>query len=107
MSDRRSYRVPAGSTIADADLDTDPAVVHGRELDESAAEALAAAALAEVRRRNLVPGRKSLSGGGQHSPRVQFRVPEAVLVEAEQRAERDGISVSTLARTALLHYLAS
>ncbi len=107
MTDRRSYRVPAEATIADADLDVEPAVVRGHELGESAVEALAAATLEEVRRRNLVPGRKSLSGDGSHSPRVQFRVPESVLAAAERRAEQDGVSLSTLARTALVHYLAS
>lgn len=107
MTERPSYRVPADATIDDADLDAEPAVVRGRELDESAVEALAARTLAEVRRRNLVPGRKSLSRDGSHSPRVQFRVPDSVLAEAERRAEQDGVSLSTLARTALVRYLAS
>lgn len=107
MSERHAYRVPADATIVDADLDAEPAVVRGHELDESAVEALAARTLAEVRRRNLVPGRTSLSGDGSHSPRLQFRVPESVLAEAEHRAEQDGVSLSTLARTALIHYLAS
>ena len=107
MIDRRSYRIPVDATIVDADLDVDPALVRGHELRESAVEALAAATLEEVRRRNLVPGRKSLSGDGSHSPRVQFRVPESVIAEAERRAEQDGVSLSTLARTALVHYLAS
>lgn len=64
----------AGYTITDADLDAELAVVHGgRELQESDAAALAARTLAEVRRRNLEPDRKSLSGDGSHSPRVEFR----------------------------------
>ncbi|MEO6880261.1 MAG: hypothetical protein ABI181_04820 [Mycobacteriaceae bacterium] len=103
----QSYRIPPGSTIEDADLDTEPALAHGRELTETDAVELAASTLAEVRRRNLVPGRKSLGGDGRHSPRVQFRVPDSVRVEAERRAEREGVSLSALARTALVHYLAS
>lgn len=69
------------------------------------AEQLARQALAEVRRRNLVPGRKSLSGGSVHPPRVQFRVPEAIRERAEQRAAAEGKSLSALAREALERYL--
>lgn len=107
MTDRPSYRVPPGATITDADLDTDPAVVHGHELDEGTAAALAAHTLAQVRLRNLEPGRTSLNGDGSHSPRVQFRVPDAVREQAQERAQHDGVSLSALARTALVHYLAS
>lgn len=52
-------------------------------------------------------GRESLTGGGVHSPRVQFRVPEAVAAKAEHRARAEGITLSELAREALVRYLAS
>ncbi len=60
-----------------------------------------------VRRRTLVPRRKSLSGGHTHSPRVQFRLPESLHTAAGQRADEEGVSLSVLAREALEHYLAS
>lgn len=62
--------------------------------------------LAEVRRRNLVPGRKSLTHGDVHSSRVQFRVAESPRAAAEERATQEGASLSVLAREALEHYLA-
>ncbi len=62
------------------------------------AEQIAAETLAEARLRNLIPGRKSLTGGSVHSPRIQFRLPE-------HRAQVEGKSLSVLAREALEHYL--
>jgi len=52
-------------------------------------------------------GRPSLSGPGEHSPRVAFRVPAELREAAERRAAREGKSVSALAREALEQYLAS
>ncbi|MGI8536648.1 MAG: ribbon-helix-helix domain-containing protein [Mycobacteriales bacterium] len=71
------------------------------------AELLAENTLTEARHRNLIPGRKSLTEGSTHSPRVQFRVPEAVAAQTQDRARAEGKSVSELAREALLRYLAS
>ena len=90
----------------DVDLDDEEIYLcDGTRLTEQRAEQIAADTLAEVRRRNLVPGRKSLTGGGVHSPRVQFRVPENIRAQAEQRAAAEGKSLSALARDALEHYL--
>lgn len=108
MINPSEYVVSASDTIDDVDLDTE--VVHlkdGRRLTNELAEQLAEEALAEARRRNLVPGRKSLTGGNVHSPRVQFRVPESLLDAAEERAAREGVSLSVLAREALEYYLTS
>ena len=52
-------------------------------------------------------GRPSLTGESQHSPRVTFRLDPEVREEAVLRAEREGKTVSELARDALKHYLAS
>ena len=52
-------------------------------------------------------GRRSLTGGSIHSPRVSFRVPESLRTAAEEAAAREGKSVSELAREALEQYLAS
>lgn len=52
-------------------------------------------------------GRPSLTGESQHSPRVTFRLDPEVRAQAAQRAEREGKTVSELARDALKRYLAS
>lgn len=46
-------------------------------------------------------GRPSLSGRKGLSPRVSFRLPTEVRDAAEQLAESEGVSLSTLARRAL------
>jgi len=107
-TDPARYVVPPDATIEATDLDESPATLpDGRTLDEAAARQLTAETLEEVRRRNLIPGRKSLSGHDVHSPRVQYRVPESVMEQARKRAEREGVSVHALARKALERYLAS
>ncbi len=55
---------------------------------------------------NLVPGRKSLSGNGKHSPVVNVRVSEDTRRRLGELAERSGESVSRVARRALDAYLA-
>lgn len=51
------------------------------------------------------PGRPSLSGGHTHSPQVTFRVPDQLHRQAVDAAEREGKTVSALAREALEQYL--
>jgi predicted HicB family RNase H-like nuclease len=91
----------------DLDLDVEDFQYHGERLTNQRADEIAQETLAEARRRNLIPGGKSLSGGGVHSPRVQFRVPEELRTQAEQVAEDEGVSLSALARHALEHYVRS
>lgn len=107
MINPKDYVVRAEDSIEDVDLDDEVVTVKGRRLTEAGAEQLAREALAEARRRNLIPGRKSLTAGSTHSPRVQFRVPEEVAIQAQNRARAEGKSLSELAREALLRYLAS
>ena len=52
-------------------------------------------------------GRPSLTGEAHHSPRVTFRLDPEVRNRAAARAEREGKTVSALAREALERYLAS
>lgn len=52
-------------------------------------------------------GRPSLTGEPQHSPRVTFRLDPEERDKAAERAEREGKTVSELAREALKQYLAS
>jgi hypothetical protein len=54
----------------------------------------------EVRR-----GRPSLSGHGAHSPQVTFRLPAQLHRDAVDAAEREGKTVSALAREAVERYL--
>lgn len=106
--DPSRYVVGPDATIEDVDLDQTEVHLHdGSRLTDSRAEQLARAGVAEARRRNLIPGRKSLAGDGSHSPRVQFRVPESLRAAAEAKAAAEGVSLSVLAREALAHYLAS
>lgn len=51
-------------------------------------------------------GRKSLTGGRGHSPSVHFRITAALQQQAQERAEREGKTVSQIARDALEHYIA-
>lgn len=50
-------------------------------------------------------GRPSLTGTGQHSPQIAFRLPADQRAAAEAAAAREGITVSKLARRALADYL--
>lgn len=46
-------------------------------------------------------GRRSLAGGAGTSPRVNFRVTPDVFQRAAERAEREGKTISEVAREAL------
>lgn len=86
----------------------------GRELDEQDVERLAdeferddpdadpriVGRLGAVRR-----GRPSLTGRAAASPRVSFRTTDELRARAEERAEREGKTVSQVAREALEHHL--
>lgn len=52
-------------------------------------------------------GRPSLADSGEHSPHVSFRAPAELRRKAEERARREGKTVSQLAREAFEKYLAS
>ncbi|MGH3693507.1 MAG: hypothetical protein ACRDRX_05835 [Pseudonocardiaceae bacterium] len=54
---------------------------------------------------DIRPGRPSLSGGSTHSPQVTFRMPDQLHKQAVNAAEREGKTVSALAREALEQYL--
>ena len=106
--DPTRYAIGPDAVIEDVDLDEeDVRLRDGTRLTEQRAGQLAREALAEIRRRNLVPGRKSLSGGSVHSPRVQFRVPEEIRQPAAQRAAAEGKRLSAPAREAVARYLAA
>lgn len=104
-SGRFPDRFPADVTVEDIDLDDAEVIVGGERLTEARAEQLAEETLREVRKRNLVPGRKALGGDGSHSPTIQVRVPAELREAAEQRARADHVSLSVLVRRALESYL--
>lgn len=92
----------------DVDLDEEEVYLRdGRRLTEALAEQIAEEALANVRAKNLIPGRKSLSGDGKHSPVVNVRIPEDLKDQLDKRAAAEGKTVSKIAREAIIQYLAS
>lgn len=104
--DPRAYVVGADSEISTIDLaDEEFTLRDGRRLTDELADTLAAQALDEIRRRNLIPGRKSLSGDGTRSPAIRVRVPADLRQQIEERAIAEGVSVSQLTRKALTSYL--
>jgi len=72
--------------------------------DELAAEAERGYDLTKAKRQRV--GRPSLGGGGV-SPRMSFRATPELYQAAQARAEREGRSVSDLAREALARYVRS
>lgn len=94
------YRVTPDAHVSDIDLESEEFVLpDGSRLTEARAEELADAA--ERRRANLIPGRKSLSGNGAHSPVIQVRVPADLQHELIHIADSRGVSLSKAVRDIL------
>ena len=68
--DPRDYVVTPDTEVGPIDLSREEFILrNGQRLTDNLAEQLANDARAEIRQRNLIPGRKSLSGAtGQHCP---------------------------------------
>lgn len=86
-----------------------PKTKAGFEVTPEIAEALADEAergydLSKAKRRFV--GRPSLSGNGT-SPRMSFRITPALYLAMEERAEKEGRSISDLAREAVARYVES
>jgi|GEM_PF-761368 len=99
--DPKKVHFDEDSVVEDVDLEQEAIYVEGQRLTEERADQRVGEVLAQVRARNLVPGGKSLSGDGKHSPVVQVRVSEATHAGLQQLAEARKASVSRLARQAL------
>jgi hypothetical protein len=85
----------------DIDLDVeDVRLKDGTRLTNERAHEIAEETLGRSR------GRPSLTGATETSPRVSFRIPEQLRRTADERARREGRTVSDLAREALERYLA-
>jgi hypothetical protein len=92
------------------DIDLDEQEVHtvtGRRVTSGVAAAMAAEAelIASARAANLVPGGKSLSGDGTHSPIVQTRLPVSTRARFQAIAERRGVRTSKLLREAIDQFI--
>jgi hypothetical protein len=86
-----------------------PKTKSGLEVTPEIAEALADEAergydLSKAKRQFV--GRPSLSGNGT-SPRMSFRITPELYLAMEKRAEKEGRSVSDLAREAVARYVES
>lgn len=102
MTERSTGPIFGDDTIVeDIDLAEEEIVVDGERLTDERADAIAEDVLAKVRARNLVPGGKSLSGDGSHSPVLQARVPAEVRARFDAIAERRGVRPSRLLREAI------
>lgn len=97
--------IPVDVEVVDVDLDEVEVFYRDERLTEARAEQIAAQSLRELRTRNLIAGRKSLSGDGSHSPKIQYRVPADIRDRAVRLAEQTGQSVSRISRIALEEYL--
>lgn len=107
MSDK-APRIRPGTKISYVDLEEEEVrLKDGRRLTPELADQIARDAVAAARQRNLIPGRKSLSAPGEHSPVVRVRVPTGVQAALKERAQEEGKTMSTVAREALERYLAS
>lgn len=89
--------------VDDIDLSDEQIVIDGQRLTDERADMIAADVLAKARAHNagLVPGGKSLSGDGRHSPVVQVRVSGATKDKLRQIARERKMSVSKLSRQIL------
>lgn len=77
----------------------------GTVLDDEAAEEYAQQVKANIRNRALVPGGKSLSGDGSHSPVLNVRLPAELRRRLHTRAVEEGVGDSKIARAAIEAYL--
>lgn len=93
--------------VRTVDLDDDVVILKdGTRLTESRADELVEKSLAEIEKRGLRPGRKSLSGGRTHSPVLQVRVPVALRSRLDELAAERKQPVSSLVRELLVAQVA-
>ena len=99
--DTSRYRyIPGESDVADIDLDATPVYLDGRRYTEADARRDDDAA-GRAYHPGLVPGGKSLSDDGGHSPRLQVVVGAETARALRARALDSGMSVSKYVRRVL------
>lgn len=103
MKNPEDYIIGDDATIEDIDLETEEVYINGVRLTNERAEEMAAEAerISRERDANLIPGGKSLSGGGKHSPVIQTRVSESTRDKLQAIATARKMSVSRLSRQVL------
>jgi predicted HicB family RNase H-like nuclease len=96
MAKRTPPKITTKTRIGrDVDLEhEDVRLADGTRLTDAVADEI----IEEVRRGS---GRPSLSGHASNSPQIAFRVPQNVRDRAAEIAEREGKTISQLAREAL------
>lgn len=105
--DAKAYAIGDDVEVDDVDLEQEAVYVNGERLTDERVEQMAAESvrLARAREANLVPGGKSLSGDGTHSPVMQTRVPAEVRAKFQAIAARRGVRPSKLLREAIDQFL--
>jgi hypothetical protein len=106
--DATKYRIiPGGYQVIDIDLDT--AGLHTLSGDPITEESCHEASLDAERkyRAGLIPGGKSLSGGGKHSPRFQVILGENTAEQVREAAHQEHMSVSKWLRRTVEEKLAA
>ncbi len=93
MADR-NYRIHPDAKVVDVDLDQEEIYFRGERLTEERAEQIAEEALAAARAKNLIPGGKSLSGKGDHSPAIPMYECLRSYIASCPSARAAGVSAS-------------
>jgi len=103
----RYVYIPGVSEVDDVDLDIEPHYNAATGLRVTEADVAAEADAVEARYRGLVPGGKSLSGGGSHSPVLRFVASVDTCDEVARRAKSEKMSVSRWLRRTVEEKLAA
>lgn len=101
---KNRYAVTEETVIGpDIDLDTERVTdAQGERITEASTEAFTVQRAEEARR----GGRPSLGSKGS-SPSIAFRIPPELRAQAEEVAEREGRTISAIAREQLERYVES
>ncbi|MCW2747537.1 MAG: hypothetical protein JWP10_679 [Nocardioidaceae bacterium] len=93
--DPEDYIVGKDATVSGIDLDKEKFILpDGTRLTDDKADRI-------IERVTRGRGRPSLTGGDKHSPQIAVRVPVETRDRLAARAEREGKTLSQLAREAL------
>lgn len=108
MKDELQHAIRAGEVeVVDDEqsLDEHPITLpSGRVLDEAGAEAYGREVADRAAR---LRGRPSLTGPGEHSPKISARVPPVLKQQIADLAARDGRRPADVVRAALEEYVAA
>lgn len=104
----RSFLSPGVTVVVDEELDLDAVVVINAATGRRVTEADVQAEARELdRMRGLIPGGKSLSGDGSHSPALRVVVGAETALAVRERAAAEHMSVSKYLRRLIERDVAS